>query len=125
MTDYLFDTLVILEIAQGRPELQQRVQRLFGHADTGAFSTVSEAELLGLALPDDQRKALENLLGLMKPVSVTKRVAREASRLHRQKGFPIPDALIAASAIISGRKLVTRDSAFARLDPSLVEIIPP
>lgn len=136
MTDYVFDTTVIIDYFRRRPEVRPYFQRLREGSDTAAFSTVTEAELWEGLRPNEEERH-EAILRLLRRIAVNSGIARAAGRLRRQYAYdsqgkqhndwlPMPDALIAATAIVSRRTLVSRDrEAFARfqgLAPAPVEV---
>ena len=59
----------------------------------------------------EQRRKIHRLLGIMRRVHLDRQVAEEAGRLRRIYQIAIPDAIIAASAIVKHAALVTRNVA--------------
>ena len=136
MTDYVFDTNILIDYLK-RPEMIEiYFERVRTGEDTAAFSTITEAELWeGVRNPLEAR-ALREVLRELVRIPVGQRIARVAGQLRRRYAhderdrvrddwLPMPDALIAATAVVTRRRVLTRDPHFTRLDPSLVEIIPP
>ena len=136
MTDYLVDTNILIDYMK-RPETVDRYFRaLRSGTDTAAFSTITEAELWeGVRNPLEAR-ALREVLRELVRIPVGQRIARVAGQLRRRYAhderdrvrddwLPMPDTLIAATAVVTRRRVLTRDPHFAHIDPSLVEIVPP
>lgn len=106
MQRYLLDTNAIIYLIGGR--LAEPLP-----AGLYSFSVISEIELLsfsGLSAEDEQK--ISELLALLDRVELNQPVRLEAIKLRRQKRFKLPDAIIAASAIIRNATLFTNDQAF-------------
>ena len=74
------------------------------------LSVITEAELFSFpALSAQEEAAIERLLLLFPVMLVDSRVAREAGSLRREYRLKLPDSLIAATALIMGSSLVTRN----------------
>jgi len=74
------------------------------------ISVVTECELLaGSTLTPREERAILALLEMLPRVAVTSRIARHAAQLRRRYSITIADALIAATALLSGAMLLTRD----------------
>lgn len=78
--------------------------RLVGDA---AYSSITRAELFSGQNADEG--VIEDLLANFEEVPVDRSVAEEAGRIRRIVGVKLPDALIAATAIVTKRTLVTRN----------------
>jgi predicted nucleic acid-binding protein len=63
-----------------------------------------------------------DLLDLFELVSVDVHVANEAGRIRRETGLKLPDALIAATALLQGAALVTANANDFRRVPGLTLI---
>ncbi|MBI4671418.1 MAG: type II toxin-antitoxin system VapC family toxin [Chloroflexi bacterium] len=117
MTEYLFDSTVLIDHLRGRPVVAPYLNAVFDGTTKAWFSVVTEAELwAGIRSPDERTK-YEALFALMKRINVTKDIARHAGSYfgkYRHQGLFLPDALIAASALISKKTLLTRNSKHFR-----------
>ena len=106
MQRYLLDTNAIIYLIGGRLAAPLPA----GHY---SFSVISEIELLsfsGLSAEDEQK--IGELLALLDRVELNQAVRLEAIKLRKQKRLKLPDAIIAASAIIRNATLLTNDQAF-------------
>ncbi len=106
----LLDTTVFIDIFRN---FKPAVDYFSGIQDYGDvfFSAVSEAELIAgnyCNNPDHREKTL-HFLGNFTKVHVENRVATLAGDLKREYGIDLPDALIAASAIITHSVLITNN----------------
>lgn len=71
------------------------------------YSSITRAELFSGQNADES--VIEHLLANFEEVPVDRSVAEEAGRIRRIVGIKLPDALIAATAIVTKRTLLTRN----------------
>jgi len=112
MRDYLFDTTVIIDYLRGRREVLPFIQPVLSGQATAYFSVITEAELWANIRTKQEEEGQEALLTLMKRTLVTKLIARTAGRLYEKyhsQGCSLADALIAATAKVRGKTLLTRN----------------
>ncbi|HEU0301145.1 MAG TPA: type II toxin-antitoxin system VapC family toxin [Longimicrobium sp.] len=77
-----------------------------------AVSLISFVESLDFpAISIAERNALEGFFAAMDVLPVTDLVAREAVRLRQQRKMSLGDSIIAATALVHGLTLVTRNVA--------------
>lgn len=91
----------------------QTIELLNDHVHSGLahISAIVRAEVL--AWPQhtaDSLDAARALLDVCQLVSVNAAVADEAARIRRETGLKLPDALIAATALLQAAKLVTANA---------------
>lgn len=73
-------------------------------------------ELLGYpGLTDDEEQAVQKLLSLCQVLPITDAVESLAIALRRGDKLRLPDAIIAATALACGAKLLTLDERMARV----------
>jgi hypothetical protein len=114
---YLLDTNAIIYLISGRlvlplPDGQYSV------------SIITEIELLsfpGLSAEEEQK--IRDLLFLLNRVQLTDAVRDETIRLRRKNRLKLPDAIIAASAMIDDAVLLTNDHAFSSIDELVIETL--
>lgn len=75
--------------------------------EAGAYSSITRAELYAGRGTDE--RIVDDLLGLFDEVPVGRRIAEEAGRIRRHSSIALPDAIIASTAILTGRELLTRN----------------
>lgn len=111
-TRLAFDSSVIILFLNGKlpteflPRFEQSIE-----SSNALISAVVRAEVL--AWPQHTEASLvaaTDLLDLFHLVSVDGHVANEAARIRRETGLKLPDALIAASAILQSAALVTANA---------------
>ena len=98
-TDFLVDTDVLVDHLRSRHRLP---------IATGfAYSVISRFELFAGRASDED--VVNDLLGPHLEIPVDRAIAEHAGRLRRDVRLEVPDALIAASALMRGFQLVTRN----------------
>jgi predicted nucleic acid-binding protein len=111
VADLLVDTDVCIDHLAGLKRLP-RGGRL-------AYSVITRAELLAGA-NDDDKPSVRRLLAGMDEMPVDRRVAERAGLLRRQSPrLRMPDALIAATALVHSLTLHTKNTRDFKLVPSL------
>ncbi|RZV44672.1 MAG: type II toxin-antitoxin system VapC family toxin [Acidimicrobiia bacterium] len=101
VADYLVDTDVLVDHLRGTAELRARAN------DRLSYSVVTRAELF--AGRADAESEVRRLLDGLTELPVTGLIAENAGRIRRATGVRLPDALIAATAIKHGLRLMTRN----------------
>lgn len=125
MADYLFDSTVLIDHLRGRPAVAPYMNAVFEGTATAWFSVITEAELWAGIQSPEQRARYDALFGLMKRINVTRTIARQAGTYYgkfRHHGLFLPDSVIAASALISKKTLLTRNSKHFKLLEAEFEI---
>jgi len=97
-TELLFDTDVFVDHIRGARQLPNV---------EAAYSLITRCELF--AGREREEDAVRTLLTLLREIPIDRAVAERAGRLRRGSAIRTPDALIAATAIEHGLKLVTRN----------------
>ena len=114
MADYLFDSNALIYSASPIAEYDNLRGLLIQPG--GAASAISQIEVLGfsgLALAD--RSYLEAAFEVLEIISVSTSVVAFAVSLAQRYNLKAADAIIAASALLTQRALVSADSHFQRV----------
>ncbi|CAN5609473.1 type II toxin-antitoxin system VapC family toxin [soil metagenome] len=108
MAELLIDTDVFIDQLRGAVRLPD--------AAAGAwYSVVTRAELF--AGRSAREEAIRTILRPLHEVAVDREIAERAGRLRRSHSLAMPDALVAASALVHGLSLMTRNRRhFAAVD---------
>ena len=99
MADLLVDTDIFVDHLRGARDLAQGKHRLH-------HSVITRAELVAGTSASD---LIVHLLAPFRELPVDRAVAERAGRIRREAGTRLPDALIAATALVHGLGLVTRN----------------
>ena len=104
----LLDTDVLIDFLRGHTSAQKLFDKL---PDDCALSVVSVAELHAGVREGPERKALETLLATFELIGLSASIATQGGLLRRDwgktHGSGLNDALIAATALDTGRVLLT------------------
>jgi predicted nucleic acid-binding protein len=108
----LIDTDVLIDHFHGVQAALNYLTQQVAQGETLALSVVTIAEFSGGMRPGEESKT-ERLLSLFAVLDVDEATARQAGLYLRQfrqsHGLELGDALIAASATLSGAEIVTRN----------------
>jgi predicted nucleic acid-binding protein len=99
VADVLVDTDIFVDHLRGAQELRPGRNRVF-------YSVITRAELYAGTSATD---VVARLLGVFRELAVDREVAERAGRIRRESGLRLPDALLAATAIVHGLALATRN----------------
>lgn len=112
----LVDTDVLIDHLRG-------VQRFDPGERSVSYSSITRAELF--AGPEQQLDAVRSLLGPFNQIPVDGPIAEIGGALRRAVAIPLPDALIAATAVRGGLAVMTRNRRHFELVDGLVVRSPP
>ena len=86
----------------------------FVERDDAAIATVSRIEVLGFPgfanLSEAHRQRLREIVGSMVQLGLDERVIERAITVRQQRRTSLADAIIAATALVNDRPLVTRNT---------------
>lgn len=99
MADLLVDTDLFVDHLRGAHELRPGKHRLF-------YSVITRAELFAGTTGTEM---VVRLLSAFRELPVDREVAERAGRIRRESGLRLPDALVAATAVVHGLALATRN----------------
>jgi predicted nucleic acid-binding protein len=105
---FLLDTNAVLYLLGGRLAASLPI----GHYHV---SVISEMELLSYPkLTADAEKEIQSFLGTVTVVDLLPDVKTAAIKLRRLHALKLPDAIVAASALVCGATLFTNDAQLLR-----------
>jgi predicted nucleic acid-binding protein len=107
---YTLDTNIIIYYGNGDPSVQLFIHEQLANSVPLYISTATEHELFSYAhLTDREADDLDALLDTMTVMDLDSRLARFSGRLRAKYGIKSLDSFIAATALITGTTLVTRN----------------
>lgn len=112
MQGWVLDSVALIDWYCNRKGIAPYIERILNGEVEGAFSTITELELWQGLRPGEEARH-EALLGCLVRVPVDAGIARAAGQLRQRVGLTslsLPDAAIAATATVTGRTLVTRNT---------------
>jgi len=121
----VIDTNVLIDAfaAKAPDSAMSRIEEAI--AARARYSVVTRIELLGWrGHTDDSRRATEGLLAQLAEVPLSHAVADEAIRIRSSVSIRLPDAIIAASALVERLPLMTRNIGDFERIPGLTVIDP-
>ena len=106
MSERFFDTNIVIDMLHNRPAAWAEVRTV-----TRAWiSRMTWIEVMS-GVPDSATTETEEFLRLFAMSEIDEEIGRRAAALrHQRKSLKSPDAIILASAQVSGRILVTRNT---------------
>jgi predicted nucleic acid-binding protein len=109
---WLLDTNVVIDAFAGRSEAVKVIRSARGAAlEWIGYSAITRLEVLGFPeLADADEAGLRQLLAQFSEAPVMAPVIEKAIEIRRSVRIKTPDAIIAATALIYGASLVTRNA---------------
>jgi hypothetical protein len=105
----LVDTNILIFLFEGRENAAKALMNKEIH-----FSFITEIELLGnLNVTTAQGRMITDMLSFHHKFGYTEEVGQTTIRIKRLKKIKVPDAIIAATAMVYDLPLLTSDKAFA------------
>ena len=119
-TDFLADTNALIYLLNGNscmsPFLQSKL----------AFSVISEMELLSFSgITTEEENNIKSLLLDCKEISLTDEIKEKTIEIRKKYKTKLPDAIVAASAIINNLPLITADKGFNQIQELDLKLIVP
>lgn len=113
--EYLLDTNMVIGLLKNHAPAAALAENVGLTLDKAGVSQISRMELLGYpGLTDAEERAIRAFLSMCRIIPLDERIEAEAIRLRRNGKFKLPDAIIAASAVINQARLLTLDQRMAR-----------
>ena len=110
---YILDTNAVIQLLAGNPSLIKMVE----DSDFLAISVISKLEFLSYPdLTEDEKNAFSELLEDLTVFDLTASddaLMQEAVAMRIDGGLKLPDAVIAATALVNHCEVITNDAHFA------------
>jgi predicted nucleic acid-binding protein len=108
--DYLLDTNIILGLLKSSPETLVLIGQRQIEARQCSYSAITRMELLGFpGLTPEEEALIKRKLAQLTYQPITSTIEDEAIQLRRTHAIKLPDAIIAASALMLDAQLLTHD----------------
>lgn len=103
----VLDSNILIDFLNGRPEARDVIAAM-----TDRFmSVISRTETLTGTVDSDAIAGAHRLFKQCRMLAVTAEIANRAAIIRQQTRLRLPDALIAATALVHGLPILTRDRA--------------
>lgn len=125
MGTYLMDTNVGIDLLDGHLPNNAAIW-LDNHIFTGniAISVINKIELLGFNLSPLSYQNLQNLVNTVQVLSLSDAIVSETIALRKLKKIKLPDAIIAATALVHNLTLISRNKTDFKNIPNLICLDP-
>jgi predicted nucleic acid-binding protein len=108
---YTLDTNTIIYYLKGEELVINLLGQIFSDASPVYISTVTELELFSSpALSADDAETIHKLVSSIVTIPLDSQIARIAAAVRRKYGLKTPDSAIAATSLLTGTTLVTRNA---------------
>ena len=110
---YLLDTNAVIQLLAGNPSIRKMVE----DSDFLAISVISKLEFLSYPdLTDEEKNAFAELLeelAVFDLMAEDSALIQETVAMRIDAGMKLPDAVIAATALVNNCEVITNDAHFA------------
>lgn len=122
---YTFDTNAVIYYVKGDETAAPTIAKIVTRQQAIYISTITEIELFPFSgLTDNEAAAIEGLLQTVSIIPIDSNLALMAARVRSVYHLRVPDSVIAATALFTGTKLVTRITRdFKRVNGLEIEAI--
>ena len=104
---FLIDTNIIICLTQGGLKISDFANK----GDNLYISSITYIETLGYPFPNrDEENAVTKLCEMFERIFLTKEVEKQTIHIRKFNKIKLPDAIIAATAMVHNLTLVTRNS---------------
>jgi predicted nucleic acid-binding protein len=123
---WLLDTNVVIDAFSGRPDAARAITSArTSDVEWIGYSTVTRLEVLGFpGLTAEDEAGLRQLLTQFSEAEVSAAIIERAIDIRRSVRIKTPDAIIAATALIYGASLITRNVEDFSIVPGLAVVNP-
>lgn len=90
------------------------------------YSVISEMELLSYSgITELEENSIKSLLADCEEIALSTEIKEKTIELRKKYRTKLPDAIVAASAIVKGVPLITADKGFNQIEELNLEMIVP
>ncbi len=115
----LLDSNIVISVLLGKTRLDKPTDEYY-------ISTITEIEVFSYPnLSSSEEEAIRSMLGEMNIVQLSREVKETTIRLRKKHRLTVPDAIIAASALVIGAELWTNDAKLLKIPEIQSTSLPP
>ena len=119
-TNFLADTNALIYLLNGNQCMSNYLQKNL------YVSVISEMELLSYSgITPDEEMQIKSFLNDCNEVTLTNEIKDKKIEIRKKYKTKLPDAIIAASAIVKNIPLITADKGFCQISNLTLELIVP
>ena len=119
-TDFLADTNALIYLLNGNPCMSPFLQNKL------AFSVISELELLSFSgITSEEENNIKSFLLDCNEIYLTDEIKEKTIEIRKKYKINLPDAIVAASAIVNNLPLITADKGFNQIEELNLKLIVP
>ena len=119
-TNFLADTNALIYLLNGNQCMSNYLQKNL------YVSVISEMELLSYSgITPDEEMHIKSFLNDCNEVTLTNEIKDKTIEIRKKYKTKLPDAIIAASAIVKNIPLITADKGFCQISNLTLELIVP
>ena len=119
-TNFLADTNALIYLLNGNQCMSNYLQKNL------YVSVISEMELLSYSgITPDEEMQIKSFLNDCNEVTLTNEIKDKTIEIRKKYKTKLPDAIIAASAIVKNIPLITADKGFCQISNLTLELIVP
>ena len=116
---FLLDTNIVIGLLQGTGAARDLLDARGASPDVCAVSQITRMELLSFpSITEDEEGKIAMLLAAITVLLLDDLVEKEAIQLRRRSRLKLPDAIIAATALVNDLTLLTFDDKLGKVAPN-------
>ena len=118
--NFVADTNALIYLLNGNPCMAPYLDKSL------IYSVISEMELLSYSgITESEENSIKSLLEDCEAIPLSTEIKEKTIELRKKYRTKLPDAIVAASAIVKGLPLITADKGFAQIEELNLELIVP
>ena len=118
--NFVADTNALIYLLNGNPCMAPYLDKSL------IYSVISEMELLSYSgITESEENSIKSLLEDCEEIPLSTEIKEKTIELRKKYRTKLPDAIVAASAIVKGLPLITADKGFGQIEELNLELIVP